>query len=97
MTPLEKIKAISEYKDDAKISVYIDMVKDEIKDICKLNEYSEELDNVLVEMVIVKLNKAGNEGLSSVNMGGASENYLNEYPHSITSRLNKYTKRVVMR
>lgn len=97
MTPLEKIKAISNYKDDTKINVYIEMVQEELLDICKLETYVETLDNILVDMVIVKLNKAGNEGLASANISGASESYLNEYPHSITQRLRKWTHRVVMK
>jgi len=96
MTPLEKVKAISNYKDVEKIIVYIEMIQEELMEICKLESYKTELDNVLVEMVIVKLNKSGNEGLSSANIGGASESYLDEYPHSITNRLKKWTKRVVV-
>lgn len=97
MTPLEKIKALTNYTEDAKINVYIEMVQDEIKEICKLTAYDTALDNVLVDMVIVKLNRAGNEGIASTNLNGASESYLNEYPHYIMTRLAKFTKKVVMK
>jgi hypothetical protein len=97
MTPLEKIKALTPYTDDAKINIYIEMVQDELKEICKLDVYITELDNVLVDMVIVKLNKAGNEGVANISMSGISETYLDEYPKWITNRLKKYTHKVVMR
>ena len=97
MTPIEKVKALTNYKEDAKINVYIEMVKEELVEICKLETYTPELDNILVDMVIVKLNQSGNEGLSSVNISGANESYLNEYPHYIRNRLKKWTRRVVMR
>lgn len=97
MTPLEKIKALTTYTDDAKISVYIDMVQDELKEICKLDAYTTELDNILVDMVIVKLNRAGNEGLANISMSGISETYLDEYPKWITNRLKKWTSKVVMK
>lgn len=94
MTPLQKIKEISNYTDEIKITVLIEMTQDEIQAICKLEAYIEELDNVLVDMVIVKLNKLGNEGLQSIGISGISENYLVDYPKSITDRLDKYTRRV---
>lgn len=97
MTPLEKIKILSPYTDDAKINIYIEMVQDELKEICKLETYLPELDNVLVEMVIVKLNKAGNEGIANISMSGISETYLTEYPFYITNKLKKYTHKVVMK
>lgn len=92
MTPLLKIKAISNYKDDDRINALIEMTQGEIINICKLEEYLEELDNVLVEMVIVKLNKIGQEGLNSISISGVSESYLDQYPKSILDRLAKYTK-----
>ena len=97
MTPLQKIKAISNYTDESKITALIEMTQDEIQAICKLEDYIEELDNVLVDMVIVKLNKLGNEGLQSIGISGISENYLADYPKSITDRLDKYTRRVWFR
>ncbi len=96
MTPLEKIKALTPYTDDAKISIYIEMVQEEIKEICRLDEYSSDMDNILVDMVIVKLNRSGNEGIANISMSGISETYLTEYPFYITNRLRKYIKRVVM-
>lgn len=96
MTPLEKIKAISSYTDDAKINVYIEIVQDELINICRLDAYNAELDNILVEMVIVKLNRAGNEGITNISMSGISEAYLDEYPKYITNKLKKYIK-VVMK
>lgn len=94
MTPLLKIKAISNYKDDDRINVFIEMVQEEITNICKLETYPIELDNVLCDMVIIKLNKLGQEGLNSISMSGVSESYLDQYPKSILDRLAKYTRLV---
>lgn len=96
MTPLQMVKELTSYTDDTKINLLIEMVQDEIVNICKLDTYDIELNNVLVEMVIVKLNRQGQEGLSNISMSGMSETYLDEYPHYITNRLKKYIKRVVM-
>ena len=94
MTPIEKIKAISNYKNEVKINALIEMTKEEITNICKLELYPEELDNTLVDMVIVKLNKSGNEGIGSISLSGISESYLDAYPKSILDRLSRYTRRV---
>ena len=94
MTPIEKIKALTSYTDITKIMTLIEMTQEEIINICKLELYPEELDNTLVDMVIVKLNKSGNEGLGSISLSGISESYLDAYPKSILDRLSRYTRRV---
>lgn len=96
MTPLEIIKAISSYTDDTKINAFIEIVKAELINICKLTAYDIELDSILAEMVVIKLNKMGNEGIASANMNGISESYLDDYPLSITKKLKKWTNKVVM-
>ena len=96
MTPLQKIKILTNCTNDALINLYIEMTQEELKDVCKLTSYLPELDNVLVDIVVIKLNRKGNEGISSTNMNGTSESYLDQYPGHIKSRLKKYTNKVVM-
>lgn len=96
MTPLEIIKGLTDYTNEIMINIYIDKVQDEIKDLCKLDAYDVALDNILVDMVIVKLNRKGNEGLANISMNGMSESYMTEYPFYITNRLKKYINKVVM-
>lgn len=97
MTPLEKIKIISNYTDDDRINVLIDMTKDELVHICELSNYLDEFDNILVDMVIFKLNRLGKEGLTNITLRNIGENYLNDYPKHITDRLDMYNKRVRFR
>ena len=48
-------------------------------------------------MVVVKLNRRGNEGLASFVASGMHENYLDDYPDHIKRQLKKYTHRVMIK
>ena len=59
MTPLEIIKAISSYTDDTKINAFIEIVKAELINICKLTAYDIELDSILLIFSSPTLTKFG--------------------------------------
>ena len=44
------------------------------------------------ELVIIRCNTLGSEGLSSQNVGGASESYLNDIPKPLKKQLYRYRK-----
>lgn len=96
MTPLEQIKILTNSTDDNLISLLIDKTKAELEDITKI-EYEDSLENVLVDMVVVKLNRKGNEGIGSFSASGMSESYLDDYPDHIRRQLRKYTHKVVVK
>ena len=94
---LEDIKTLSNCTDETLINLLIDKTKVELLDIAKLTEYDDSLDNVLVDMVVVKLNRKGNEGLASFSASGMSENYIDDYPDHVRRQLRKYTHKVTVR
>ncbi|WP_069999442.1 phage head-tail connector protein [Cellulosilyticum sp. I15G10I2] len=93
MELLEQIKLLSDNKNDALINLLITKTKKEIETITKLT-YIEAMDNVLVDIVIVKLNRKGNEGINSISASGMSESYSDKYPQYINAQLDKFIKRV---
>lgn len=91
---LEKIKLLlgiySDDKDEL-INELIEMTKEEVKEYCNLtdNTQLESLFGTIKEMVVIKYNRLGTEGLSSENYSGASFGYMTDYPESIKNVLNR--------
>ncbi len=94
MTPLEQLKILTNETNDDKLNVMIDRTKKEIETITKKVYDSTTMDNVLVDMVLVKLNLKGNEGINSVSFNGIAEAYLPNYPKPILIQLDRLTKKV---
>ena len=90
MDILEQIKILSGNTNEALISLLIDKTKIEISDYTKISfdESNTSMVNVLTDIVVIKLNRFGTEGLSSQSYSGVSESYINEYPQSIIKQLD---------
>ena len=90
MDILEQIKILSGNTNEALISLLIDKTKIEISDYTKISfdESNSSMVNVLTDIVVIKLNRFGTEGLSSQSYSGVSESYVNEYPQSIIKQLD---------
>lgn len=96
MEILEQIKLLSSNTNEALISLIIEKTIIEISDYTNIDfdENNQSMINVLVDMVVVKLNRLGTEGIASQSYSGVSESYIDEYPHYILKQLNsiKYSK-----
>ncbi len=67
----------------------------EIKEYCNVIE-GEELPNgcigIVKELVIIRINKLGSEGLSSESYSGVSQSYIEDMPKDILRKLRRYRK-----
>lgn len=90
MDILEQVKILSSNTNEALISLLIDKTKIEISEYTKISfdENNAAMQNVLSDIVVIKLNRIGTEGLSSQSYSGVSESYIDEYPQSIIKQLN---------
>lgn len=85
---LEQIKLLTGSAKDDLISLLIEKTKKELESTTK-KEYEESWDNLIVDMVVCKLNRIGTEGLKSTSINGLSEGYLDDYPKPIIRQINK--------
>lgn len=85
---LEQIKLLTGSAKDDLISLLIEKTKKELESTTK-KEYEESWDNLIVDMVVCKLNRIGTEGLKSTSINGLSEDYLDDYPKPIIRQINK--------
>lgn len=97
MTIIEKIQAIlgpAAYGDRKlqTISTLVEMCKEEATTYCNLDEYSDKLDNVVVQMVLERYNRINNEGIDSTNASGIHETFHDGYTASIIKMLQKHRR-----
>lgn len=73
------------------------MCKEEATQYCNLLEYSEKLDNAVVQMVLERYNRMKNEGIDSTNASGIHETFHDGYTASTMSMLRKNRKVALLR
>lgn len=95
---LEKIKILlNQYAKDEILEVLIDMCKQDAISFCNLSEYTEELDNTVIKMVIERYNKLGFEGISAQGDSGVSNSFLDGYSKEVYQALIKFRKMRVIK
>lgn len=74
------------------LSVLIEMCKEEAAAYCNLDEYSDKLDNAVVQMVLERYNRLNNEGIDSTNASGIHETFHDGYTASTIKMLQKHRR-----
>lgn len=67
----------------------------EVEAYCK-RDLDYELENVALDIAIIKLNRINSEGIASYSASGVSESYINGYPVEIQQILNRKRKLKVL-
>lgn len=91
---LEELKILTNGTDEALLNLLLERSKKEVVSYCRLTEYTEALNDIVVDIAAIKYNRVGTEGLQSQRYSGASETYLDDYPMTIQKRLNVFRKKV---
>lgn len=93
---LERIKLLLNRlndDDDELLALLMQMCREDAYIYCNLEEYTTDLDNVVIEMVIDRFNRIGSEGAKSQSTSGVSTNYFDKvYSDKIYTMLNKHRK-----
>lgn len=85
--------------DDSKhnlLSLLASGVIDDFMNYCNRNEVPDRAKNLLLNMLLIRYNKMGVEGLASQSFSGISESYIDGYPDEIRKQLNNYRKLMVL-
>lgn len=92
---LEKAKrrsnAASNQSDDL-LNDLIEETQEEIKEYIHRTDIPQSLEGSLIELVIIKCNRLGTEGISSESFSGVSTSYIDGFPKDITKKLRKCRK-----
>lgn len=83
--------------DDSKhnfLSILASGVMNDFQVYCGRENIPAKAHNLLLNMLLIRYNKMGAEGLSGQSFSGISESYIDGYPSEITKQLNQYRKLV---
>lgn len=83
---LENIKTLTGNTDEVLIQLLIDKTKKELESMGKTHDAT--WDNVIEDIVIVKLNRLNHEGTSHYEANGMSETFVKGYPGYINDQLS---------
>lgn len=97
MTIIEKIEAIlgPTGMGNRKLSTLmalVEMCQEEATAYCNLDEYTNKLDNAVVQMVLQRYNRINNEGVESTNASGINERFSDGYTKDVMSMLRKHRR-----
>ena len=94
MTQLEQLKILTNETNEDLLNLLIEKAIKEVELYTKKSFDVEKMGNVVVDMVVEKLNKRNNEGILSFNINGISENIKDGYSKVVLAQLNNLKKRV---
>ena len=89
---LNKLKLLLNCEDDELLITLINLCKQEAYIYCNLEEYTDALDYIVIQMVIERYNRIGSEGLTSQSSSGISAQYDSFYSKKVERMLNKHRK-----
>ncbi|MHC9344801.1 phage head-tail connector protein, partial [Clostridium perfringens] len=92
---LEKIKRRSiaaKNQSDELLNDLIEEIEEEIKVYIHREDIPISLEGALVELVVIKCNRLGTEGINSESFSGVSTSYLDGFPKDITKKLRSCRK-----
>lgn len=76
---------------DAQISLCVKRATAEVEGYCN-RPLDAELEGVVCDIAVIKLQRLNTEGLASMSTGGVSEAYIDGYPAEIKAVLNRKRK-----
>lgn len=92
MTILEKVKVMVGVENkDSLLTLLIEQAEKEFKQSTNRNDIPDTAENIILDMVVIKYNLIGTEGLASSSFNGASEAY-NQYPEQLKKAIARYRK-----
>lgn len=89
---LEKIKILLGDRkinySDGLLQLMLDMAEAEVLDYTKRDAIDNALESIIIQLVLMRINKIGAEGIASQSYSGVSESYLTDMPSDILRVLN---------
>lgn len=78
--------------EDALLKYLIAACSDDAVEYCRMPEFDDKLERIVVQMVVVRYNLNGTEGVTQQSFSGVSESFSDGYPLDILSSLKRFRK-----
>ncbi|MBS4535829.1 phage head-tail connector protein [Clostridium sp. D2Q-14] len=92
---IEKIKTIlgvNGSDEDQLLNIYIEDITREIQEYLNCDILPIQAESIVRDLVVIKYNKQGSEGLKIENFSGVSQSFEDGYPKDIVKRLMRLRK-----
>lgn len=89
---LNNVKLLTGEDNEPLLNLLINKAERTIKDFCNITEVTEEMQDILEDLVCYRYNKIGREGISGEGMGSSSINFNDGIPKEIKTRLYRYRR-----
>lgn len=92
---LEKVKRRSnaaKSQSNDLLNDFIEETQEEIKDLIHREDIPLSLEGTIADIVVIKCNRLGTEGISSESFSGVSTSYMNDLPKDIIKKLRSCRK-----
>jgi len=93
MTILEKLKillSISDTSKDNLLNLLTEQAEQEFRNYCSRDDRPTTAEQIIIDLVIMRYNRVGTEGLTGQSYSGVREDYSNDYPTALKTALNRY-------
>jgi len=87
--------ATTDNSKDEVLRTLLELVDSEIAEYCGLasmDSASDNMDNLRVQMLVIKYQRLGQETIQAHNYSGVSETFLTSYPQNILTLLDSFKK-----
>jgi len=95
MEMIDKVKLLLGLTDNSKdslLTLFIEQAQQEFKDYCRREDIPAAASQVIIDLVILRYNRQGAEGLAGQSFSGVREDYLDGYPKSLEAAMGRYRK-----
>lgn len=89
---LANLKILTQEENEALLNLLITKAEKTIINFCNVTEVTEEMQDVLEDLVCYRYNLIGREGLKSEGMGSSSISFTDGIPQEIKSKLYKFRR-----
>lgn len=92
---LESIKlrlGISDNAKDPLLKDYIEDITEDILDLINHKELPKKAESIVKDLVVIKYNLNGSEGLKSESYSGVSQSFIDDIPNDIMKRIRRLRK-----
>ena len=89
---LDKVKVRLNIEDDSRDFLLLDLIEDSKEELKELTnnpnlEFNRKTEGIIKELVVIKFNKLGAEGLSSESVNGHSQSFLDGLPKDLRVKI----------
>ena len=89
---LNNIKLLTQEDNEPLLNLLINKAEKTIISFCNITEVTEEMQDILEDLICYRYNLIGREGLKSEGMGSASISFTDGIPAEIKTRLYRYRR-----